>query len=565
MRYARRISWSRQTLLEAFSCRHSRFPPSACAGYSATLGDFSRIESMAENPSDPTALYDALVKVRLADKSSAETLEILGQLIDLSDDLGKPNGARRALELADQVESTKLKDTDAALLEYFRANAWAALQRHETANPWDWEHPALGRQIFHLRKCVSHPGFAKMGKLRRCQVFTNLGNCMDTVGRFVEALEYWEQALALQPKFGMAVGNRGCGLETYAQTLYDPGQRLLFAKFAHTGVTSALDKGILFDGIYPQALAHFEWVKKRIESLVPRLNEVGLHDHPMGDTEAERNYRAWCLRNRLFLNPLNDLGPHSMANRDVLMLPAFTTKVKEPPTLVGFFNQLKQEYASARWLLYEGLQKTDKVHFSDREVRLYNTLDYTCHALAVEKTKIAFRMAYSLFDKMAFFLNEYLHLGIKDRDVYFKTLWYQERSSRPFPLRSQFANLDNLPFRGLFWLAKDLFDEQYSDVIEPEARDYYVIRNRLEHSCLRIHEDFASTMPPELEIFSNRLAYSIRRRDFNAKALRLFKLVRAAMIYALLGMHREEDRRIHGEKKPALPMPIALLEDDWKR
>jgi tetratricopeptide (TPR) repeat protein len=519
---------------------------------------------MAENPPDPAALYDALVNVELADRSSAETLEILGQLIDLSNDLGKPDGARRALELADQVESTKLKETDAALLEYFRANAWAALQRHETANPWDWEHPALGKQIFHLRKCVSHPGFAKMGKLRRCQVFTNLGNCMDTVGRFVEALEYWEQALALQPKFGMAVGNRGCGFETYAQALYDPGHRLLFAKFAHTGVTSALEKGVLFDGIYPQALAHFESVKKRIESLVPSLNEIGLHDHPMGDTEDERNYRAWCLQNRLFLNPLNDLGPHSIANRDVLMLPAFTTKVKEPPTLVGFFNQLKQEYASARWFLYEGIQ-TDKVHFSDREVLLYNTLDYSCHALAVEKTKIAFRIAYSLFDKLAFFLNEYLQLGIKDRDVYFKTLWYQHRSSKPFPLRPQFANLDNLSFRGLFWLAKDLFDEQYSDVIEPEARDYYVIRNRLEHSCLRVHEDFASTMPPELEIFSNRLAYSIARGDLNAKTLRLFKLVRAAMIYVLLGMHREEARRVHDEKKPALPMHIALWEDDWKR
>ena len=536
----------------------------ACAGYSATLGDFSRIESMAENPSDPAALYDALVKVELAGKSGDEALEILAQLVDLSDDLGKPDGARRALELADQLESMKLKESDAALLEYFRANTWAALHRHETVNPWAWEHPALGTQIIHLRKCVSHPGFAKMGKLRRCQVFTNLGNCMDTVGRFVEALEYWEQALALQPKFGMAVGNRGCGLETYAQALYDPGHRLLFAKFAHTGVTSVLGKDVLFDGIYPQALAHFESVKNRIESVAPNLSEIDLHDHPMGDTEDEQNYRAWCLQNRLFLNPLNDLGPHSIANRDVLMLPTFTTKVKEPPTLVGFFNQLKQEYASARWLLYEGIQ-TDKVHFSDREVLLYNTLDYSCHGLAVEKTKIAFRMAYSLFDKLAFFLNEYLQLGIKDRDVYFKTLWYQHRSSKPFPLRAQFANLDNLPFRGLFWLAKDLFDEQYGDVIEPEARDYYVIRNRLEHSCLRVHEDFAATTPPELEIFSNRLAYSITRGDLNAKTLRLFKLVRAAMIYVLLGMHREEARRVHDEQKPAFPMHIALWDDDWKR
>ena len=55
------------------------------------------------------------------------------------------------------------------------------------------------------------------------------------------------------------------------------------------------------------------------------------------------------------------------------------------------------------------------------------------------------------------------------------------------------------------------------------------------------------------------------RGNLNAKTLRLFKLVRAAMIYVLLGMHREEARRKHDEKKPAFPMHIALWEDDWKR
>ena len=518
---------------------------------------------MAVNSTNPEELYAALVSAELTGLSSAESLGIIGSLIDLSDDLAKPDGARRALELSDLLEAAKLPEADAALLEYFRANAWSVLQRHEPANVWDWEQPALGKQIFYLRKCVCHTGFSKFDKLRCCQVFTNLGNCMDTVGRFVEAQEYWGRALVLEPRFGMAVGNKGCGLETYARALYDPGHQMLFIKFAHVALELALGRKVLFDGIYPQARIHFESVKSRIESLVPSLRKIKLHDHPMGKTQAEQAYRTWCLENRLFLNPLNDLGFHSVANRDVLMMPSFKTSANEPPTLVGFFNQLKQEYASARWLLYEGNQ-TDKTHFSDRDVLLYNTLDYSCHALSVEKTKLAFRMAYSLFDKLAFFLNEYLQLGIKDRDVYFKTFWYQHRSAKPFPLKPKFVNLDNWPLRGLFWLAKDLFDEQYSDVIEPEARDFYVIRNRLEHSSLRVYEDFAAGLTSDLEIFSNRLTYSITRGDLNAKTLRLFKLVRAAMIYLLLGMHREEARRVH-EKTPAFPMEITTLEDDWKR
>jgi tetratricopeptide (TPR) repeat protein len=519
---------------------------------------------MATHPTDPMELYAALLNTGLGGLDSTDSLQLIGTLTDLSDDLGKPDGARKALQLSDQFEATAPPETDAAVLEYFRANAWSVLQRWETTNVWDWEHPALGKQIFHLRKCVSHPSFSKLEKLRRCQVFTNLGNCMDTVGRFVEAQEYWGQALVLEPRFAMAVGNKGSGLENYAHALYDPGHQMLFVKFAHSAVRQALRKNALYDDIHPQARAHFESVKNRIESRAPNLRTIKLHDHPTGESQKEQNYRAWCLQHRLFLNPLNDLGPYSIANRDVLMLPTFRTKVKEPPTLVGFFNQLKQEYASARWLLFEGTQSAT-VHFSDRQVLLYNTLDYSCHSLAVEKTKIAFRMAYSLFDKLAFFLNEYLQLGIKDRDVYFKTFWYQHRSSKPFPLRPKFSNLDNWPFRGLFWLAKDLFDEQYSDVIEPEARDFYVIRNRLEHSSLRVHEDFASGLSPDLEIFSSRLAYSIARGDLNTKTLRLFKLVRAAMIYLLLGMHREEARVAASEKDLAFPMEITTVDDDLKR
>ena len=223
---------------------------------------------MATNSTNPEELYAALVTAELTGLSSAESLEVIGSLIDLSDDLAKPDGARRALALSDLLEATKLPETDAALLEYFRANAWSVLQRHEATNPWDWEQPALGEQIFHLRKCVCHAAFSKLDKLRRCQVFTNLGNCMDTVGRFIEAQEYWGQALSLEPRFGMAVGNKGCGLETYARALYDAGHRMVFVKFAHAAVKLALGEKVLFDGIYPQARVHFESVKSRIESQV---------------------------------------------------------------------------------------------------------------------------------------------------------------------------------------------------------------------------------------------------------------------------------------------------------
>ena len=85
-----------------------------------------------------------------------------------------------------------------------------------------------------------------------------------------------------------------------------------------------------------------------------------------------------------------------------------------PPPVIGFFNQMKQEYVSARFTLYEGLRDT-KIHFSDRGVQLFDTLDFPMHSLATERVRAGFRIAYSLLDKVAFLIDHYWQLGLVDK------------------------------------------------------------------------------------------------------------------------------------------------------
>lgn len=80
-----------------------------------------------------------------------------------------------------------------------------------------------------------------------------------------------------------------------------------------------------------------------------------------GRSKVERAYRQWCLDKRLFLCPLNDLGPYLAAATDDLMLPGIRERFDErpgdysPPPIIGFFSQMKQEYVSARYMLFEGI------------------------------------------------------------------------------------------------------------------------------------------------------------------------------------------------------------------
>jgi hypothetical protein len=507
-----------------------------------------------------------------AELSAAEALEQVGLLTDLSGDLAREEGTARALLWAEELERGSLSAADVALLKYFRGNAWANRQkaRHgDRSAVWAWEQPELQQQLLHLRGAVQHEGFRELPDLRQCQIFTNLANQINTVGRFVEAQEYWNRALALRPRFGMALGNRGYGLAEYARALYDSGHQRVFLCHAHQSLSAALaDEAEYEGGGYDGAKAFFANIRDQIAARID-VEEVeramDLDGHEIGASEEERAYRLWCLENTLFLNPLNDLGPHRIAARDILHLPPFVTPIDEPPALLGLFNQLKQEFVAARWLYYDGTRS--EVHFADRGVSLYNTLDYPTYSIANEKVKAAYRLAYSLFDKIAFFLNAYLDLKLDESRVYFRGVWYVN-ADRQQGIRSELDRSENWPLRGLYWLAKDLFDKDFYDVTEPDAQALYAIRNQLEHRYLKVHEIYSPSANPTAadKVWIDDLAYSIQREDFEAKTLRGLRHARAGLVYLSLAMHREERRRAKGKDDARnISMELDAWEDDWKR
>jgi LA2681-like HEPN len=252
------------------------------------------------------------------------------------------------------------------------------------------------------------------------------------------------------------------------------------------------------------------------------------------DTKEERDYRHWCLINCLYLNPLNDLGPYTVASNDEQGLGTHVVPVDAPHIFQSFFDQMKQEYLSARWLLYEGLTvKTP--HFSDRDVFLQATEPRPSLSLAIEKVKTAYRISYSLFDKVGFFMNAFMGLGIPEKQVTFRTLW---RTDEKKPIRKEFDLTDNnWGFCALYWLAKDFSEKANDEVAEPQARGLSDIRNHIEHIYLRVTVAESQTVP------SDDLALMVSREQFENKALHLLKLTRSALIYLSIGVGFEERRR----------------------
>lgn len=486
---------------------------------------------------DKNALCDLLAKEGINGRQDKDAIDRTCFLTDLALELERKDLLASVLSWYDALEQKGIRSI---VLDFGRANAFAG-QRYNTK--WEWEQPTLAREIFYLRRAISHQKFARIPDIFKCKCLNNLGNRLEVAGRSIEALDYWRRVLDLQPNFGMALWNRAKVLASYAGGFEDRDVKALVLFAAHSAASAALAPRARYYSLRDERVrGPAKTLKEQIESIldVPGIaseDPLSWQDttgvHTVHVSEEERDYVDWCLARCLYLNPLNDLGRYGIASEDSIGLGTHVVPVDAPHTFESFYNQMKQEYASARWLLYEALSLKVS-HFSDRNVFLGATEPRPCLSLGIEKVKTAYGISYSIFDKVGFFMNAYMTLGIPERQVTFRTLW---RTGEKDLIRKEFELTSNWGFCALYWLAKDFFEKANDEVAEPQARGLSEIRNHIAHKYLRVTASEITTVP------TDDLALTLSREQLEGKALHLLKLARSALIYLAIGVGFEELRR----------------------
>lgn len=486
-----------------------------------TLND--QIES-PDAPPDLRRLYEALI--------DAATV---------ADDEGI---LRQATELVDVI-AHRLELKDACFIYYSCSNAWAGLRKLQVQTRKDdtLDHPTLLKQLYYLRAAIQHEGFKQLAPMLRARVHCNLGNAFKACGRWIEALAEWRNALANNPILGMALGNLGIGLAQYGRALYDPGHSYWFLVHARRNLEAAIEGGVTRDGTtYPTAIEFFKLNFAKLVEAVDDENDAELFEHSLGSSKEERRYRQWCLESELFLNPMNDLGALPVAAYDVLRLPDHDAAVGI--TFLGFYNQLKQEYGFARHCLYLG-EHAKPGNMADKGLSLAFNCDYALYGMGLEQIKTAYRCAYSLLDKIAYFINAYWKLGIPQKAVGFRTVWFKsDKNGRPLQprvVRDEFISTRNLPLRALYWVSQDIYSKELKDVARPDAQALDELRNHLEHKYAKVVDHCHWICKPS-ELWADQLAFVIDRDDLTAKTLLILKLSRAALFYLCLAMHFEESQ-----------------------
>lgn len=482
--------------------------------------------------------------------------ENIDSVLDSQDDVSvQLNGFLTEIET---LKSQNLSPFELAKLDFYAANIYADLKQSATNSDF------IEKNIYHLRlsQAAFHDVPSSLDNLDlRYRVETNLGNALSSVGRFVEALERWDSVIEKCPIFGMAHASKGKVLFDYAQHLYDENQKQIFLKYSHISLNQALELGVE------------EHAERHYRDLLSHLNSIAnwesISIEPSkkipGRSKQERTYRQWSLDNRLCLNPLNDVEKTADASYDNLHLPSIVTPISEtPPEVYGIYNQLKQEYITARYILFEAIEESQKtsLHFSDRQVYLVDMLDDRFYRLWVEKAKIAFLGAYAIFDKVAYLINEYWVLGLQTDRIDFRKVWHENLDSKQ-GLSHKFQMDQNWPLKGLYWLSKDIYYKNDARPPEPDAKQLNHIRNHISHKYLKVQHS-CNSHSSYRKSNGHESTYPIDENELQEQTKKLLKLVRSALIYLSLAVEWQEKQTRQKEQGRTATMQMPEVgEQRW--
>ena len=474
-----------------------------------------------------------------------KTVDELGSAIDAATDEGNEDLLRQLGKECGGRLSTA-EDNESVFLRYFQANTFGAIVLAKSSDSdylWNWEQPDGVQNLLLLRQAIAEKAFADIDTIVECQIRTNLANRLNALGRPIAANEQWLKVLEAEPKFAKALANRGKNIAFLASTLYDNGQEPVLLSASLDLINSSLENDAFWESDDRDSFAaDLSERSKKIASYLDSIDydeSFNLNQWSLGETHEERSYCRWCLREHLFLNPLNEAYIDSVAAQDILHLPSHTYNVEESPRFPAFYNLMKQEYVIARYRLYRSSQGGDP-DFVMRDVLLLEGNVPQAFGYHTADLRAAFQGAYSIFDKVGLFINDYFRVGIKPGNVSFRKVWFEKTNKSGLELRPMFKNNHNWLLRGLYFLSKDLFEGEFRDVAEPDAANLARLRNQIEHRFVSLQY-----CPYGDSDETHRL---ITVEDFQEKTLRLLKMAREALIYLSLAMHREETLRLNGTK-----------------
>ena len=367
----------------------------------------------------------------------------------------------------------------------------------------------------------------------RSQLWTNYGNCLDSLGRGVEALYAYDEALKIDPGFQMALGNKAMAMRffadisgAYREAVYIKSYQMLISVLKNNDL-------VKFGGI--AAKKNFEYETKQIEGRFKDKSLLSKNlEHPQYDisraTSFEKFYIEFCSKHKLFLN----FHIHENECEASIVDPIFIRMVipiddnETFYNLAKHINQIKEDYAIARLLLVQSQFKRGDFDNISKKTTFVNTKDYSMFNIYIGLLKSAFKEAYNILDKISIFINEYYKLGVKGK-IYYKIIWQYGNNKNKWKIRPEIVNSKNISLYALYDIFLDFKSGYYKRIQD--------IRNASVHERLVIYDSVLRSWDKKVD------KYNIGYETMLSQTIELLQLVKSSIIYLINFVQLEEDKK----------------------
>lgn len=340
----------------------------------------------------------------------------------------------------------------------------------------------------------------------RC--YTNIGLLFSRVGRYIKAIENYIDALNIDNGFAMASLNLSISLFEYATLQNSSFDRDYYNKAGYYYYQLTMKNKInLEESYYLDQVTNYILKFDRIYVEKVLKDEDTLIESSLIMSAREKKYKRIISLHNLYLNNISEFSFAPYNTEDNLM-------IKCDKKHILMFNQLKSDYVNCRYMWYDSVWKDDSKnsYFMDK-YNLYQNDNDGLYFYKYFKLKCSFKMIYSLFGNISYFINSYFELGIKDEDVNFKNIWREEikdRNGNLYAVKNPLLRRNNILINAIYWIQKDV-NEDDKIVTNPYSKKIFCLRNNIEHrsvvfsnTCQKIDGiDFMN--PIELDIMTNDL------------------------------------------------------------
>lgn len=411
---------------------------------------------------------------------------------------------------------------------------------------------AIRRQKSYLHNVLLKANFLDSGLLAKAMC--NYGNLLSSLGRFIESIDYLYDCLDIDPKHAVAMCNCSSALQKTINISKKHNYRIIYEFWNLMSKASELPARMaeLADKeMHYRCLSSLKAIQEYIEGVhhsgIKGLKRDVSNFDSVHSWQPKENLER-IKQDRLFLtiNPiLSNCVEHY---KDDLCFESIVTPLTEEgeiffQKLIKIFNQIKEDFATARYLYYESLYASDKLSETSSITYYVESYDSSDFGLTTGFLKTSFRIAADLLDKCAGFINLYLKLNHPEDKVAFSNIWYEKRNHK----NGLHPTVHNLIKENYYLLAlKDLNQDLYLGVFPAPIR---ALRNDATHKCLI------------LSLYGSYQEYeeSIDIEHFQAVTRLLLRMTKAAIIYLVGLITLEEKRRAVERDSKGLGDKVAPL------